>query len=100
MNNYNVELMTQESKVESCIYTIYRFLQSRPESILRMADLWKLVKANYPNEPIVKYWADLNKTKHGIPVEVAKSLKTNRRFKVTYVGSREAYIELYRKWEE
>jgi hypothetical protein len=70
------------------------FLKSRPHSVLRLADFWKLMKVEYPEHPTVLYWQNRNKEKHGIPVEVSTALEDDDRVVRLSVGRREVYYKL------
>lgn len=73
---------------------IVDFLSSRPLTVLRQCDLWKLIKDKYPNEHQVSYWRGMKKEKHGIPPEVSMLIANDRRFKRVSIGKREVYLGL------
>lgn len=83
-----------QSEAGTMVELIFKFYGTRPESILRLADLWKLMKLEYADHPTVLYWKNRNKEKHGIPVEVSTLLEDDKRFKRISVGRNQVYYML------
>lgn len=81
---------------ESMVELMIRFLETRPESILRLADFWKLMKLEYDTHPTVEYWKRRNKEKHGIPVEVSTLLEDDKRVMRISIGRNQVYYRLNR----
>jgi len=88
------EEVSKKDAAVTMINLIHTFFTRRPESILRLADLWKLMKLEHDDHPTVVYWKERNKIKHGIPVEISTLLEDDVRFKRTSIGRTEVYYQL------
>lgn len=60
--------------------SLYRLMSKNRFARYRMAQLWKLFKAEYPNDPQVKRWRDLGKERQGFSPVVAVAMKMDPRF--------------------
>lgn len=91
---YETKKQSKEEEIQNMIGVIHGFFQSRPESTLRLADLWKLIRLENEDHPTVVYWKNKNKEKHGIPVEVSTALEDDKRFIRISIGRNEVYYKL------
>lgn len=87
------ELTTKEAIAE-LKELVFKFFTSRPLSVIRLTDIFKLIRLKYPDEPIIKKWRDLKRERFGSCPELGKALEEDKRFTRLSKGLYEVYFTL------